>query len=79
MIDPILEKTMNWPYWPLLPLKRKSKDSMPEVGFIVDQQKVVVYLANLFDFLEQKTKLRDLKKIEYHSLEALVIDGWEVD
>lgn len=75
----LIEK-MDWPWYPMLPVKRDSlTGGMPEVGIIyatIEWDPVVVHLANLFD---SPFTIRDAEKISYESLDAFFDDGWRGD
>ena len=80
----------KWPNWPLLPVKRHTKDrSGPECGILIDNQPIgdkldpehkslrTIFLTSMFAL--KKTDLKTVEKKEYESVEKMLADGWIVD
>lgn len=67
----------EWPYWPKLPIKRRSRKEgeQIEIGTMLAKEGslTTVFLCNIFDspILAEK--------IEYTDYEAIADDGWIVD
>ena len=82
----MMSSPRSWPAWPLLPIKRYTKDAWIDCGLLVDvlDHKTTVFLTTLFalqggmvrDILINK---EEIKRIEYDSLDDLLKDGWVVD
>lgn len=69
----------RWPCWPLLPLKRRTRDANdPECGFIcaTNQASKRVFLGNIFT---AKGDMKSTKFLDYSDVDALLADGWQVD
>lgn len=72
----------NWPRWPLLPVKRASKQpgAMPECAILTeDAVGFRLYDANMFEIAAHNKKLTDAPFKPYPTAEAVVDDGWTVD
>lgn len=71
----------GWPVYPFLPMKRTGPDHSNVSGVIINPERTVVYEKNMFSFEsgELLPQLKDAKKHQYESVEALVADGWMVD
>lgn len=70
---------LEWPRWPLLPVKRYGTEPMAETGLIQADDKTTVIFGNLFDLPKTAKDWKALKRITYDSIEALLADGWKVD
>jgi len=71
-----------WVMYPVLPVKKSSKDGgWPKMGIVVDGGGSVVYEKNMFELVTGPImeQLKDSTKHEYPTMEALVADGWVVD
>lgn len=75
----LMSKPVEWPRWPLLPLKRsdKSGNGQIEVGVLYASQNylTVVWLTTMFNTIDPDST----PKIVYDSYEAISDDGWVVD
>lgn len=74
----------DWPMWPVLPIKKRVKNSSPECAILFADGRPTVIKTGLYalDDLPGKSyaeKFAGLQKQEYPTFEALVADGWEVD
>jgi len=69
---------MKYPVlWPhdILPLKRRTKETWPEPGFLVDNRPII-YKANIFELPDT---LKEIEREEFNSHEELMEAGWEID
>lgn len=71
----------SWPRWPLLPLKRSSKEAGVECGFLADDAQTTVFLGTVYELSSGPLMeaVKPLKALVYDSFEAIVRDGWTVD
>lgn len=79
-----------WPNWPYCPVKR-HKDGKTLVGFLQDRQSIgvdfdfnheslrTVYLRNFFTQCDIPKPLKDLTNMKYDTVDAMILDGWQVD
>jgi hypothetical protein len=84
-----IRNTKKWPAWPWLPVKRPRVDDESEVGLIYEQDVTAGGGIRVFEptFATARSLMgqqlidgRDLPvRVEYHSLEAMLSDGWMVD
>lgn len=84
----MMRRPLNWPRWPVLPLKRR-KDGDMECGVLFSASaapgaKPAVYKVGLhrIDGKAGETwgeVLGRYEKYEYDNLQAVISDGWEVD
>jgi hypothetical protein len=84
----MVERVMDWPRWPVLPLVSKTRVSDDEMcGFLFADLKPVVYLDNLFSLSERvrgtgakmwSDVLAPLPRKEYGSVGELLKE-WRVD
>ena len=77
----MMTNTMNWPNFPVLPVKRYTKEScMPEAGIMVPDLPTV-FVVNMWDLKSGvlKDQLKDVPKKEYATYQELIADGWVVD
>lgn len=85
--EAFISNSREWPQWPFLPVKntRRKDGQGPLCGVVVESSGKVlpaVFLANLFDLPElykSGKTLKDVDKIEYPTVAAIVADGWIVD
>lgn len=64
-----------WPQWPVLPLKKLTRDWY-EFGYLIAEEggvSPIVRLGNIFT-MSEKDPVR-----EYDSIDAMLTDGWMVD
>lgn len=80
----IILSRLDWPIWPLLPLKRRGSDLLAEdaCGFLlaVEAPPFNVYVANMY-FASGKTVAdidREFPKRSYESIDTLLAE-WAVD
>lgn len=66
----------NWPQWPWLPVKRHQSSGL-QTGVIYGGKKTEIRNVNLFALTRESWEAAEVH--EYHSVEALVADGWVVD
>jgi hypothetical protein len=77
-----IRRTLDWPAYPFLPMRRKQEKVRPDTGVLVDSKGNTVYLINMFglkEHFDSGKSLTDIQKIEYQSVEELLADGWMVD
>lgn len=82
-----LKDSSKWPSWPLCPVRKRGKATMPDVGVVVDDGHMsTVYLANIWEIAEKAGKSTTLSALlqnapteQYESTEALIHAGWYVD
>lgn len=80
-------KRENWPYWPLCCLKKHTATGgMPLAGSVFSStllKRPVVHQISIWELSVagnyQKEALAAAKKHEYESVEAMLLDGWQVD
>lgn len=83
----MMRSPLEWPIWPLLPIKRYGKDErgFPECAALLDESREkgwVVYVLPTGVFgLVAGTPLETQAKeiLPYENLDALQADGWMVD
>ena len=80
----------GWPQWPYLPMKR-STDKGLEAGTLMDKQPFgkpldpnhpcnrTVYVVSVWAVSAGKAKFSTAPIKIYDSVEAMLLDGWEVD
>jgi hypothetical protein len=72
----------SWPLWPVLPLKRPSKKDkygLPEIAFVLADNYLKVVCCSMYDIQENKDKYYAAQRIQYDSVDKLLLDGWRVD
>jgi len=72
-----MRATDNWPLWPKLPVKRRSKTGLPGIGVILAQDvesdgEIKLYSGNVFTDLGTVVET-------FPSLDALLDAGWVGD
>lgn len=75
----MMQRPMDWPRWPLLPVKRHMGKGFPECGFMLEGTGTKVFLMNMFAFAEQKKPFAEIPFKQYASFNDIVADGWTVD
>lgn len=80
-----LEDPMEWPRWPLLPLKKRRGDFHADdfAGFLFAEGKPKVYIGTIFGIRGEKGQkwsevLADHQVVEYSDFDDLLA-VWEVD
>ncbi len=70
-----------WPRWPVLPVVNRNEPGWPECGIMINECKPIVYLIGMFELKAGvlSESLKDVKKAEFQTYEALIQAGWEVD
>jgi hypothetical protein len=82
----------HWPSWPACPLKKsRPGGGMPDAGTLLDRQPISmkkvdpnheslrkVYLMSIWDTHRGK-KFSECETKVYESVEAMLLDGWQVD
>jgi len=77
-----IQNPNRWPQWPFLPIKRRDKTlANKNLGILCDTEdsKIIVYHVNLFDLPKVSLSDPSIPKTNYDSIDALLIDDWEVD
>lgn len=78
----MLKKPAQWPMWPMLPLKRRSKiiGELPDSGVLLDLRNAIrVYLENIYSLKTSDKTIAETPFKEYTSFDELLDDGWEID
>jgi len=79
-LNRILHGQDDWPHWPFLPMKKRTKDSFGwKFGVIIADNLSKVIISNLFMLPDTVEELMNLNCEEYESVEAMLEDGWIVD
>jgi hypothetical protein len=78
-----INSPIEWPRWPLCPLKRKSGDFHRDdyCGFVIaDKHRKTVYLGYIFGLPSGKLSdaIAPLEKIEYATIDEM-LEVWRVD
>lgn len=68
----------DWPRWPVLPVKRHTRENFLELGCILSGSLNVVRVANMFQ-LSGTVDLSTIPSVTYPDVDALLADGWRVD
>lgn len=70
-----------WPNWPILPIKRRGGDDVFGYQFAIihASDKTKAIFGNMFHLPKTFEEFKNLKGIQYNSVEALLRDGWVVD
>jgi hypothetical protein len=74
----------EWPWWPMLPMKRVNGSSLGEYGFLLEKKTppFVVYLGNMYD-LPRDAKSWDEAlagwSTEVHPTVESLLHRWRVD
>lgn len=89
--ETMIQRPLEWPSHPLLPVKRAAKQDAPggwpELGFLCDipKYRLTVFEHNMFSLGElpgdtygEKLAAVEVKHV-YATLDALLDDGWYVD
>lgn len=66
----------SWPWWPMLPMKRKNNSLEDKNLGVLLSDKMTIYHFYMFD--APKT-LVNVPKTEYTDVDALLADGWRID
>lgn len=75
----VLEHPEGWPCWPLLPMKKRKKDGgFPDIGLIHANERLTIYMTNMFD-VRNYEELKKKSHVDYKSSEDIIKDGWIVD
>ena len=80
----MMEHVELWPRWPVLPVKRYGptwqQGDLPEMGVLAacEEHRHTVFLDVML-FGMDGDALKDAKRKEYDSFQAIVDDGWVVD
>lgn len=79
----MMENPLDWPRWPVLPLKRFGDSTRPMAGVMVaiEARRLDVYFCNMFDLSSGLIgeQLDKYDKQTYKDFEAILDDGWRVD
>lgn len=71
-----MERSLLWPRWPVLPLKRYVDDKM-ECAFMLEGAGFTLFLGNMYQLTEKKPL--DFEQKRYATTAEIVADGWMVD
>lgn len=80
----LIENSLNWPRWPLLPMKRYTKEGM-QAAFMHSTSRILLYGVSIYSLNGKdgeewsKVLARIPQRFEYQSIEDLLLDGWKVD
>lgn len=89
--DRITNQVLNWPAWPILPMKRTltgQHGQWPELGVITADYPNIVICLNMFEVnrinlvlhqLSNDGEVEDVKTYKYQDVWAMLDDGWVVD
>jgi hypothetical protein len=72
----MMRSPIEWPRWPMLPVKRSEKTGPPECGIMWATGEPIVYHCNMWAIPDDLTKAPQTK---YDSFDAVVEAGWQVD
>lgn len=74
---------MSWPCGDFLPVKKapdpRKRYGITTTGIILRGKGPMVILANLYDVIQDSSKISTAQSKTYPSFEALIEDGWRVD
>jgi hypothetical protein len=71
----------GWPRWPILPLKRKNEKASfgMDMGVITVGNLTTVLLTDMFSLPRSQEEYDSMDKVEYNTINEMILDGWEVD
>lgn len=73
----MMQNQDDWPRWPILPVKRRVKNSSPECAVMVAGEGPVVRKIGLYDLTQES--IEKAPKETFPTFQALVAAGWIVD
>lgn len=84
----MIENPNRWPFWPVLPIKRRRALDRPEVAVITPDYPAIVIHVGLYEVDRVKLVIHQLNRggdvegariTKYTDVDALLDDGWVVD
>jgi hypothetical protein len=76
----LLKNPKEWTLFPLMPLKRKNKNSgLMEFAFIITPDVTILHLGMYLKIPLEGKHIDDFKTKKYTSIEEILNDRWEID
>ena len=79
----MMANPQHWPCYPVLPLNRRRRDGGLDLGVLIDGvdslSEATVVRANLLCFPMTLTRLLEVSKEAFGSLDEVLAAGWRVD